>query len=328
MLETNQTNGKRGMIRLGVALSITALVLYVLARHFIGFKPLLHTLQHAKWSWFAIPFGLLFVNLILAGIRWRLILTAAGYSVPFTLILDAMLTTWPLALITPSRAGDLVRAYVIREYVPIPQGAGSVLVEKCIDVQSLCILTCVGGLWMGLHHISLLGAAFLVALWGGLWIWMRYMDRLLQWRFLARFQDKIEKLFSVFRLLVQSPKYLLGTSLLSLMAWLNAIGIITALLYSFGVQIHWSYPFALWPLALFVGQLPLTFAGLGTRDAAFYTLLWFVGVPHIISMKAPVFASTTSYAILTTGLFALLGLPWMLRFLHRERTSKSTLESS
>jgi uncharacterized protein (TIRG00374 family) len=325
---TSETKPIKGRLRLIIALVITGIVLYVLARYFVGFEPLLAALKNADWRWLACPLVLLLINLFVAGIRWRVILAAAGYQVPLSRLMDAMLATWPLALVTPSRAGDLVRAYIIRDLVPVPQGAGSVLAEKTIDVQSLCLLTMIGGIWMGFWSFAAFGLLALVGLWSALWIWMHYMDRLLQWKLLAKFEDKVKKLFGVFRFLLRSPKHFVGASLLSLFAWVQSIAMITTLLWGFGFGVSWEYVFALWPIALFVGQLPITFAGLGTRDLAFFTLLWLARYPNVEAHKASILIGTTSYALVTTGILALVGLPWMIRFLSRERKApQSQLET-
>lgn len=300
-----------------VILLVTVGVVAVLVRNLVGTTALWEALRGADWVWLGIPVAWMAFNLWLAALRWSTLVRAMEVRLRVGHALEAILTTWPLALLTPSRASDLLRAFVVREELPVAQGAGSVMMEKLIDVQSLCLMTMVAGVVTGLWKWSLLALAMLSGLWLAVWLVLRHFDALLGYPRLARIADKLERFFLVLHGLKARPVYFFAVSGMSLLAWVGSVGILYGLLMIFGAKVALGEVVVLWPLALFVGQLPLTIAGMGTRDTAFLTLLALTGTGSFA--KAAVLAATLGYAVLTTLLPALLGLPLMLRFARRVR---------
>lgn len=313
-------------LRFGLALLITAAVIFFLVRQFAGEGKLWQVISSSAWGWLLLPLGLVLLNIYMAIYRWGFILRAVDVNVPFHRGLEAVLATWPLALFTPSRASDLLRAVAIKDLADGAQGVGSVVAEKMIDVQSLCILTILGGALSGLWLYAGIGAVMLIAQWIGLWLILNQLDLLVRLLNREKLEQKIRSFFSIFSALLQERKWLLLSMGLSLLAWLNAITIIYSLSWIFGARIPFGQFVALWPLALFIGQLPLTVAGVGTRDAALITLLKMSSTQPVD--EAQLLAATLSYAIVTTAFPAVLGLPWMMRWLAKQSNQQETTQDN
>src|SRR5262245_47009937 len=88
----------------------TALVVWILVRNLAGAEEFADAFANAKWEYGAAAVGLLFVCQFVAAHRWMLILDVLGHPVPFMRAAKAMLATWPMALLAPARASDLLRA--------------------------------------------------------------------------------------------------------------------------------------------------------------------------------------------------------------------------
>ncbi|MBW1880200.1 MAG: flippase-like domain-containing protein, partial [Deltaproteobacteria bacterium] len=101
---------------------------------------------------------------------------------------------------------------------------------------------------------------------------------------------------------------------LSLLAWVGALGLVWGLFLVFSADLAPLSIAALWPLAIFVGMLPLTVAGMGTRDAAFLSLLALTGTTPVDDAR--VLAVTFGYSVVATVVPAVVGLPLMLRFMR------------
>jgi uncharacterized membrane protein YbhN (UPF0104 family) len=290
---------------------VTALVIYLLVEHLAGAEELKNSIQDARWEFLPLVLALLGVNLVLAGTRWMFVVRAMGFDLGLRRAMDAMLSTWPLAVITPSRASDLLRSVCIRDMVPTMEASSSVLAEKVVDVQSLCLLALVGSAlvgawtWAGIAGLMLLGAWMIVAL----LFWKSSL--LFKVPVLGRFEDKIRKLFAAFAAFRQSPVNFLYLSVISMASWMSALAVMYTLTLTFQADISLLKVVALWPLAIFVGMLPLTVAGMGTRDAAFITLLQWTSAQAV--GEASVLAATLGYALVASWLPALIGIPLMIR---------------
>ncbi|MEF8906417.1 MAG: flippase-like domain-containing protein [Haloarculaceae archaeon] len=86
----------------------------------------------------------------LRGVRYRDILAAIGYRERWTFLTGAIFISQTGNLVFPARAGDGVRAYVVkaRRGIPYPSGFASLAVERVFDLLTIAVLagTVLGGL--------------------------------------------------------------------------------------------------------------------------------------------------------------------------------------
>lgn len=295
-------------------LAVTALIIYLLVSQLAGGEELVEVLRRADWTVALAALGLQAFTLTLATVRWNLILRAMGFVVPYLRAFRVLIATRPLDVMAPSRANDLLRPFGIRDVVPVMQGSGSVLAQRAIDVQSLCVLAIAGGVATGFYQWAAGAAVLLAGAWTalGLLFWQR--SWLVQLPFVERFSDKLEALAAAFVALRDKPASFVLVSLVSISAWSGVLGIVWVLSETFGAGLAPLEIVALWPLAIFVGMLPLTVAGMGTRDAAFLSLLALTSEQPIA--EAPILAVTFGYAVVTTWVPVLLGIPFMLGYMH------------
>ncbi|MEM1347487.1 MAG: lysylphosphatidylglycerol synthase transmembrane domain-containing protein [Myxococcota bacterium] len=289
--------------------AITALICWALVHQWSSAEKMRAAMERADPVMLALPVALMGVSLVLSSIRWRIILHSMGVRLSGWRALSIILGTWPLALVTPSRASDLLRAVAIREKLPVSSGSSSVVAEKLVDVQSLCILGVLGSAWAGLWTWTGLIALLLVSEWTAAAWMLRSRERVVKLPLVRRVEGIAAKLFDAFVALRRSPAHFAALSATSLVAWVVALGIVHGLMGVFGAEVALHHVVALWPVSIFVGMLPLTVAGVGTRDAAFITLLGWTssGAPE----AGAVLAATFSYALITAVLPAVVGIPFM-----------------
>jgi len=289
-------------------LGVTGLVVWVLVSQIAGVQDFEKTLRQADWRWVGVAVGLMFIAVWAASYRLKVVYDALGHEIHLWRATEAILATWPLALITPSRAGDLARAFILRDICPPLEGSGAVLVERMIDVQSLCILATLGSVYIGFWQGTVVALGILAAE----WIVVVFFILSGRYRTLPVLRNKAEKLgrlVRVFETLREKPLVFVWVNFFSIVTWLMNVFIVVALLKGFGSDTSVLATLATWPLALFVGLLPLTVGGMGTRDAAFVALLHTFGPVN----EAAVFAATIGYSAVSLWLFTLIGLPFLMR---------------
>jgi uncharacterized protein (TIRG00374 family) len=232
------------------------------------------------------------------------------YRLGFGRALVAVLATWPLAVVTPSRANDLLRAFAVRRTVPLAAGTGSVLAEKAVDMSLLLLLAAIGAAleslwgWAALVAVALVVEVVVVAL------AVAHRGKLARLPVLRSRAAAIEGLFVAFDALLASPARLALASIVSLAIRGLTFGITYALLRAVGAEVGLLETCALWPVATLIGLVPVTLAGMGTRDATFIYLL---GAHGRSVTPAAVLAATIGYSAISLGVFAVIGLPFMVR---------------
>jgi uncharacterized protein (TIRG00374 family) len=295
----------------------TGLVIWILVRNLAGADEFTDALASARWEWGAASIGLLFVCQYIAARRWMIILDALGHPIPFMRAAKAMLATWPMALLAPARASDLLRSLAIADLCPPLLGAGSVIAEKAIDVQSLCLLAIVGSLAFGVPLVAVLAAGLLLAEWAFVWLLVHRRAAIARLPLLRRKPEKLEQVLVAFTALLQQPRRLAAVSATSLLSWIAGTALFQCLLVMVDADVGIVATAALWPAAIFAGMMPLTLAGMGTRDVAFIYLLRAAG--HTPIREGALLAATLGYSAVGTWLFAILGIPLAVQFVLRLR---------
>ncbi len=208
---------------------------------------------------------LLFVpQTLLSAWRWRM-LAGSVTTIRFgdSLRHTAIAAAWNL--IVPSKLGDLSKAALLPELNAGQRTAASglVVIEKLADVAALCALILCGVAGERFAGTTALaGIAFFVAMHG---------------RLASAIKIKLRQI----RL---APVRLLQLCGMSLALWCLHLWQIELFLRAAGVFVPWELAASRLPIAIFVGLLPVSFCGIGTRDAA---LVWlFADVAPAAAMAA------------------------------------------
>jgi uncharacterized membrane protein YbhN (UPF0104 family) len=180
-------------------------------------------------------------------------------------------------------------------------GLGSAIVERVIDVAVLGVFGLLGGLlvWHGLAILGGLfglGAALGVILFGGV------VAGLLKDKPLG---NKLQGFIRVFPRLLKSPRLLLGCVAASGVNWFLSMLQLHWLLLAFGADSSLLLIAAILPAATFVGLIPITPAGMGTRDGAL--LLLAAGALD----PAPLLAASIVYTLFGYFFLGACGLPFL-----------------
>jgi uncharacterized membrane protein YbhN (UPF0104 family) len=240
-------------------------------------------------AWLA-AIGFNIALLLASAVRWHGMVNTLPHASTFTfsMALEQFLRYYAVGLATPARAAELTRAWGLSRLAGLRLGiAGAVvLLERGMDVAvslalSFAALALLPGPWLRpLFWLGILGAIALlltvVFAQGGIrWLFALLAGRLHQvWRTLGVEMTAMPATWRYFR----------GPALLRPILWTIIthacfLGLCIAL--ALGLSIP-APPLALGLAALLasvIGSLPVTVAGLGTREAALILLLEPYGIP-------------------------------------------------
>lgn len=307
------------LLAAGVSLAILA-VIY----HRIGAGPLVEAFAATNAGWLIASLAMV-VPLTLAT-AWRLqLLMPSSQRLSFGESNRLILAASSLNLILPSKLGDIAKAYFMARDHGLGQSysLSLVLFEKASDMLSL-LAWCLFGLALFPERSALFWAlaAAVAALFVLLVLFLashRFTAGLLggAGRWLpARIGAKLGKLAG--RLdelrshLAASPALAVRVALVSLGIWLLHLVQTWLFVAALGTWMPLLDNLALAPLAILAGLVPLTFAGVGTRDAAVILLYGAYLSP----------AAGAALGVLFTARYlipALAGLPFVHRYLAAVR---------
>lgn len=232
-----------------------------------------------------------------------------------------ILTANALNILLPSRVGDLSKAYFMKRagQLELKRGMNIVIFEKYIDLAALGVVVLVGlffaGRWDEASGFGLLFASVVIGIFP-----LLYFFRVDHWLAAPWFEQK-KILAKIKYFLMDTQDYLFGLKgkpkklcylvALSVVLWFVHLLQFWVIFRALHSDVSIFHIFRLVPLAILVGLLPITIAGVGTRDSA---LLYFFS-PY----EAPAL-------IVGVGLFAslryfvpgVLGLPFLNRYIVKD----------
>ena len=261
--------GTRTLIGLISVLVSAGLIIWLLSR--IDLAQTSRLLFQADWRW------LLFAALLTCALpftsvyRWLGVLRAQKTRLPFPVALRAVMMANVLNSFLPSKSGDVAKAVYLREYGGLSRGTGTVILERLVDLAVLGALGLLGllvdgSLWGLVAGAGLLGGVLVIFL----------IVTLLPVKKLplpGKVVHILEDLRSVFRRWLGHPAAIAQTLGGSVLTWSLGGLTVYALAQAFGTGLGLGFAYAIFPLAILAGLVPVTVSGIGTRDAAFVALL-------------------------------------------------------
>lgn len=282
----------------------------------IDFRGMLGQFAAMNPWWLAAAFAILAPALLFTA--WRLA-RMAPEEASLSLAESTRLTLAAsvLNMFLPSKAGDLAKAWFFRQrgHLPGSLALSLVVFEKSCDMLAL-LAWCVFGLAV-LDDRSLLHLVLTLCVAGGITLGLLMLGSLRFARFFfgvaARFapgglKPKLETLHESWGRMHAhfwaDRRRLALLAALSLGTWCAHLVGVWMFIRSLGAGVPLLDSLALTPLAILAGLLPLTFAGIGARDAA---IIFF----YRAYLTAPEAAAVGIYLTARYAIFALAGLPFL-----------------
>ena len=299
-----------------VSLAVSAALLVVLYRS-LDMRLVGEALLRADRVWLVISIGMILPITVLRALRFFWVapagaLPGVGEALRLTLVATA------LNVFIPAKAGDLIKSYFVATRTATSAGVAIAIImyERLCDMFGL-IFWCLVGWLVGRPQVAGLPSAFwpVLGLFGMACAVLISSERAamlpplaaraLPHEKLRRLKDLAEGWPDLLRVLRGRRRWIVAFSLVLWLAHLVQIWMFTLAL---AVPIRFTVCASLSAIALMAGQLPLTFAGLGTRDVALVVLL--------ARYMAPESAAAMGLLISTRNLLPpLMGLPIMRPYL-------------
>ncbi len=267
----------------------------------IGFSEIMDVMRAADT-------GLLFAVLLISAatlflkfVRWKIILNLSNIKIGFFESSKIYLIGLFFGSVTPSKIGDLFKLYYLRKHYKISRtlSISISILDRVFDV-ALVFLLSIFGLVMLFQYIPsgfLLGlflTAFLVILvamfnekifYKVSFVILPRITFLIKRFYKIKVVNKslVDDLYLPVRVFKENPLFLILTFGLTLLIWVTSASQMQVILLSLGQYATVEMLLVFISIAAAVTLLPITIAGIGTRDA---TLIFFLSLLAIPSEKA------------------------------------------
>jgi|SRR3989344_1108956 len=273
-----------------------AIFLYILLK--LNISDVLKEISNANINFLLIAIFFVFISFIIQTLKWFAIAKVQMINIPFIEAFKIDLISNFYGFITPSRIGGVIRAEYLRKYNNnnLGKGVSNFVLDKVLDLCSLIFITIIFSfIFKGLISTSYIYYALLILilLVVSLVIFRgkersRLLLRVFYKKLLPeKMKKKAKRNFYSFYKDMPKKRYFILFFLLNLLNWIVLYISTFFVGLSIGINIPLFYFLAILPIATFVGQIPITISGLGTREATLISLfsLFSVSATKVFSMS-------------------------------------------
>ena len=240
------------------------LLIFCLLFAYVDLSVVVDILKEMNVWYLPLAFLLSISCLLMLALRWKEILKSMDYHVSFIRCFLIVVGIWPLATVSPSKSGDLLRAYSLKNEIPASKVAGSVLTERALDVFSLAMFSLAGSIIF--HNINIFFIAIVIL--ASITLVFIVVNLGIRFPIKKSWQDKLDNLLLSLRTLAQNKRIFALILLLTFGKWFVSILQTKLLFQAVDVQVPLLFTATALPIAIFVGLIPITLSGMGTRDSA------------------------------------------------------------
>ena len=256
------------------------IILFLLICLFVDFKKIWLLVKGANLIYLLLPAPLFLLNILIKGYRWKRMLRLQGFTLSLSESFRVYSASLLFGLLTPGRVGELTKAvYLKAKGFPYRSSLASVILDRLADIVSLIFIGYVSMLAFSSFfrsEIVVMGISFiLVPLVLFVLLKRSGLGRSALLFMVKKFErqesgdsieNKLQDFLRDFLLLLKK-----GTgsiTLFTLAAWV--VYFLQLYLFSLSLDFHLpvSYFIAVVSISLLVSFLPISIAGIGTRDGA------------------------------------------------------------
>lgn len=294
-------------MRKALAVILTVVILVVIYSR-MNLRELGGHFLNLKLFYFSISLIIFIPIVFISGYRWKLMLIQ-DYDIPLMLSLKLFLAGTSINSIVPSKLGDMTKAYFIKDKIDPKRAFNSVLIEKVLDVSSLCLVLLIGILMIKIpNEIALfaiifsgLVVTFTVILFTTRFSKFKIFNKSWNWAIMMKLMAVIRDGQDFIVALKKEKARFSVIILLSVFLWFLHM----TQIYFFFLSLNYFAPlklvFGLVPIAIFIGLIPITLAGMGTRDGALI-LLFAPYAPASLMAGVGILCSTRYWILSIVGL--------------------------
>ncbi len=269
----------------GIAVVVGAALFYLLIALYSNAEKLVEAFARMKIQFVAIALIFTLTNYFLRFVKWEVYCKKAGINISMKSSLLIFLGGMSMT-ITPGKAGELVKAYLLKKAqgVEFSRGAIVVVAERTTDLLAMISLAALGSVYFFLRGsfemnlksmvISLIILLSLVVM-GIVFMRSKSFTNFLVRRFgISRKFDKVMKEVLCTRLTIEM-------TILSILSWMMECLALYITVGAFGLNISVFHAIFVFSVSTLAGVITMLPAGIGATELSMMYLLTRFGIPQL-----------------------------------------------
>ena len=281
-------------------LAIIGIAIFIYIIFSTGPEKIFYSLISANISLLFLSTIILIPALYLKGIKWKILTDEFKVKLGVNEATKISIIGISFGTITPGRIGELSRAfYLSKKNLNLGKSLSSIFLDRLFDIISLVVLSFLGLIFiLSKFYFTSIIEIFIIFIIVYSVVFIALTKKKITF-IIARpffnsiipekYKDKLKLAFDSFydglNLLKRRKMKLMVAFILSLADWLISFVQSYIILLAFGYNISYFNLIFIIPLSVLVTLIPISIAGLGTREATFIYLFSLFSIPPEISVS-------------------------------------------
>jgi len=272
-------------------LFFSLIVLFVLF-YFIGFYSVLSTLMQLNLVFLLLSLIFFFLLLLITALSYFVIFNSLK-KISFLRFFKYYLFSWTIGLIGFGKLGELSLLYFLKE-IELGKSTAAFILSSIITILSLALLSLLGIYFFKITNtlniiiLIFLGCIFFVLL------FFSNKGRTILKKFIP-FKEKFKSFGLTLNELIKNKKILIASISLTFLRWIALAFFSLFLFYGFNVKPNFFELIFINSIASLISFVPVSFNGLGVREASFVSLAFYFGIPLNVSSSVMLVSLALNY---------------------------------
>ena len=301
---------------------IIGIVLFIYIISKINLQEVAQNFLNIDLRFLLLAFVLTIPSLLIKTLKWKQLVKPFNIELSMKEGISAWLSGFFIGLITPGRVGDLARAFYLKEKMKIGSALTTVVIDRVLDIFVLMALSVLGVFFIITNfHIDgkiiqiIFGTFVLVIIAAIVFFQKKYASALLKplfnifvpEKYKERLKSSYQDFYDGITTLKANKGAIAKAAMLSVIAWIITFTNYFVLSLAIGLNVEYFFILMIMPIVLLVEILPISFSGIGTRDA---TLILFFA---IIGLSANSAVALSLTILIFNYIYSLAGLTVWLK---------------
>lgn len=264
------------------------LFVYILIK--VDFRNIIYELKNMNFYFLILSIFLVFVMMTSETTKWFAIARSQNIKIPFKEAFKINMIDNYYGFITPSKVGSVIRAEYLKKYTEhFGKGFFTFVIDKIMDLSSLIFIAIIfsynfkNKLQLPISFFFIL---FLFFIFGTLFFLKKERGKIIlrivyKKLIPEKFRDQAKTNFESFYDHVPKKRYFILFFLLNSLNWIVNYSLVYFIGISLGINLPFIYYLSILPLGTLVSLIPISVAGLGTKEATLISLFGLFGIPAV-----------------------------------------------
>ena len=293
-------------LRIALMITATAVIFYWLFSK-ISFIESIRIITRSNPFFILLSLIMLVLSVFFIILRWMLIIKSLSPKTGFMDAMVSIMSASSLNSVLPSKLGDIFKVYYFKE-CGVSKVVGTVFTERLFDIISLSLILITGSVIINRNIFVYIGLIVLLALIFftlGVYFLRKKLKK-------SKKYNLIKNLFYSVNWIMQRPKKGLALFLLSIIIWVCSILQIYLIFLAIPIEVNIIYFSSAIIIAIFVGLIPITIAGMGTRDSAIIYLF------SSFAAGEKLLAVGLLFSFFRYWLLSIIGIPFLIYSINKK----------